>query len=263
MDSHAEGPPVPLSPADRLDSWKAIARHLRRDVRTVQRWQLHGLPVYRLQHHKHGSVYAYRSEIDLWWTSRQPRVQERLEPVVDSKIVRLKLRYLRPGLYTALGFLIALFGFMLPRQLFSWNTEPAVPPLKRSLRVLVFPFEEPSQSPQDAGLARDFEQNLIRNLGFQQGLSLVSSSGIGPVSSIPLNLPQIASKLHADVFLSGTIVRERDELCIGAQLIDARSGKMLWKTQFEEDASDAKAFASGVAHAVALEVENALSVEGK
>ena len=37
----------------RLDSWKEIAAHLGRDVRTVQRWErAEGLPVHRHQHDK-------------------------------------------------------------------------------------------------------------------------------------------------------------------------------------------------------------------
>src|SRR5260370_22582127 len=60
------------SPADRLDSWKEIAVYLRRDVRTVQRWEKReGLPVYRHQHDKLGSVFAYRSEVAAWFKCRQ------------------------------------------------------------------------------------------------------------------------------------------------------------------------------------------------
>ena len=45
-------PPDPASPrGDRLDSWKAIATYLKRDVRTVQRWERkEGLPVHRHLH---------------------------------------------------------------------------------------------------------------------------------------------------------------------------------------------------------------------
>src|SRR5215469_18931981 len=51
----------------RLESWKEIAAHLGRDVTTVRRWEKReGLPVYRLQHSKLGSVYAYTSELDAW-----------------------------------------------------------------------------------------------------------------------------------------------------------------------------------------------------
>jgi serine/threonine-protein kinase len=56
------------SPTDRLDSWKEIAAHLKRDISTVQRWERkEGLPVHRHQHDKLGSVYAFRSELDTWW----------------------------------------------------------------------------------------------------------------------------------------------------------------------------------------------------
>jgi TolB-like protein len=61
-----------LNLADRLDSWKEIASFLRRDVRTVQRWEKkEALPVHRHQHDKLGSVYAYRKELNEWFTTRQ------------------------------------------------------------------------------------------------------------------------------------------------------------------------------------------------
>jgi hypothetical protein len=59
--------------AERLDSWKEIATHLRRTVRTVQRWErLYGLPVRRHAHTRGASVYAFAPELDRWWTDRRP-----------------------------------------------------------------------------------------------------------------------------------------------------------------------------------------------
>src|SRR5437899_2332255 len=66
-------PMTTSSPSDRLDSWKEIAAYLRRDVRTVQRWEKkEGLPVHRHQHEKLGSVYAFRAELTQWFSTRQP-----------------------------------------------------------------------------------------------------------------------------------------------------------------------------------------------
>jgi tetratricopeptide (TPR) repeat protein len=57
--------------SDRLDSWKDIAGYLRRDVSTVQRWEKReGMPVHRHLHERLGSVYAFRSELDVWSKSR-------------------------------------------------------------------------------------------------------------------------------------------------------------------------------------------------
>ncbi|MGA2270578.1 MAG: tetratricopeptide repeat protein [Bryobacteraceae bacterium] len=55
-----------------MDSWKEIAAYLKRGARTVQRWEHEeGLPVHRLVHDKLGSIYAYESELDAWWSGRE------------------------------------------------------------------------------------------------------------------------------------------------------------------------------------------------
>lgn len=57
----------------RLDSWKEIAAYLRREVRTVQRWEKSAnLPVHRLQLEKQSAVYAHKSELDAWYKERRP-----------------------------------------------------------------------------------------------------------------------------------------------------------------------------------------------
>src|SRR5438270_10383494 len=61
---------------DRLDSWKEIATYLKKEVRTVQRWEKSaGLPVRRLTHGKLGTVFAYKSELDAWWQESQSKVE--------------------------------------------------------------------------------------------------------------------------------------------------------------------------------------------
>src|ERR1700751_2140159 len=64
----------PRRPGDLLEGWKAIADHLRKTERTVQRWEKSkGLPVRRLKtdSEEEGSrVYAYISELDTWWAER-------------------------------------------------------------------------------------------------------------------------------------------------------------------------------------------------
>ena len=51
----------------RLDSWKAIAAYLGRDVSTVIRWEKEkGLPVHRLPGGKRQAVFAWTGEIDAW-----------------------------------------------------------------------------------------------------------------------------------------------------------------------------------------------------
>jgi Tol biopolymer transport system component len=76
----------PTAPSGRLDSWKEIAAYLKRDVRTVQRWEKdEGLPVHRLQHGKQGSVYAQATELDAWWESRRRDLEKPGESAVPGR----------------------------------------------------------------------------------------------------------------------------------------------------------------------------------
>ena len=69
---------------DRLDSWKEIARYLKRDESTVQRWEKReGMPVHRHLHDKRGSVYAFRAELDAWWQSRRQQLEDK-KPAGES-----------------------------------------------------------------------------------------------------------------------------------------------------------------------------------
>ncbi len=58
--------------ADRLDSWKEIARYLGREVRTVQRWAAsRKLPVHRLPGGGRPRVFSLKPEIDAWMNEKE------------------------------------------------------------------------------------------------------------------------------------------------------------------------------------------------
>lgn len=60
-----------------LDSWKAIAAYLNREVRTVMRWERgRRLPVHRLPGGGKAGVYALKSELDAWWRDARTRSLE-------------------------------------------------------------------------------------------------------------------------------------------------------------------------------------------
>jgi len=70
--SHLPSDPPGTASGDRLESWKEIAAYMRRDVKTVQRWEKReGMPIHRHLHDKLGSVYAFRAELDAWAHNRR------------------------------------------------------------------------------------------------------------------------------------------------------------------------------------------------
>src|SRR5688572_19712571 len=94
-----------MTDADRLDSWKEIAGYLRRDVKTVQRWEKReGMPVHRHLHDKLGSVYAFRSELDVWSRDRRlPQDEATSSPVAPAASVEPRVPPRQPGSRAADG----------------------------------------------------------------------------------------------------------------------------------------------------------------
>jgi Tol biopolymer transport system component len=102
-----------LQPADRLESWKEVAAYLKRDVTTVRRWERkEGLPVYRHQHDKQGSVYAFKPELDAWRRKTTTSRPDAARPAFSA---------FRPLVLMALAVIIACFV--------GWRAwRPATPP---------------------------------------------------------------------------------------------------------------------------------------
>ena len=93
-DSRSENPTRPSwnDVDNRLDSWKEIASYLERTVVTVQRWEKkEGLPVHRHLHDKQATVYASRSEIDIWLENRGRILEKRQTRLVPILLRKQKL----------------------------------------------------------------------------------------------------------------------------------------------------------------------------
>jgi Tol biopolymer transport system component len=164
-------PPDPRAPSeaagDRLDSWKDIAAYLKRDVSTVQRWEKReGMPVRRHLHHKLGSVYAFRAELDAWSLSRSsgvgPKDDGEAAPAVEglegtgnapsagTSTARPRVhRWLLAGLAMAAGAIVAIGTglWLLDRAGHFWRNPLAH---ARFLRVTDFDGVE-----QAAAVSRD------------------------------------------------------------------------------------------------------------
>jgi Tol biopolymer transport system component len=117
--------PAEFSSGDRLDSWKQIANYLKRDIRTVQRWEKdEALPVRRHLHRTRGSVYAFKVELDAWWSHCRSHLQEEPRPSGKEK---WRATWVWCGIAAAV--ILVLGGLAM------WRLNPGQPPKPR-LRVV-------------------------------------------------------------------------------------------------------------------------------
>jgi dienelactone hydrolase len=115
------------APTERLDSWKEIAAYLKRDERTVRRWEKEGLPVRRKVHKKQASVFAYRAEIDAWWNSGD---RQRLEPSAQARSGKPFLVWLLSGLVAAVLLALVVYNVSGLRKA-RWARNQVLPEIAR------------------------------------------------------------------------------------------------------------------------------------
>lgn len=96
----------PLAARQRLDSWKAIAKYLNRDVATVRRWEKSlGLRVYRVGGSGR-SVFANASEIDRWLETARPAAAV---PVDTARTMQARVSSVTVPAAVVLALIVAVF----------------------------------------------------------------------------------------------------------------------------------------------------------
>jgi TolB-like protein len=266
--------PDPPPNETRLESWGEIASYLRRDIRTVQRWERTlGLPVRRLHVGKISSVYAYRSELDKWYLERQPPDEPTDKPKdpdpptlktteapqteapegSDNGNGSAKFRP-RVAMITALALAIALGINYYPTIIRHYS--PTKPPEK--LRLFVRPFANHSGDPRQGEFINGLTDEIIAQLGrvdpAHLGVIAATSSELLGSKSIA----ELAGLLHVQYILEGSVRRNGTQVRINTELIQVSDQTHIWADSYTGDMTDITGVQDKVAVAVAKQIHVAL-----
>lgn len=259
-------PEPPLNEA-RLESWGEIASYLRRDVRTVQRWErLHGLPVRRLRIGKQDQVYAYRSELDAWVRKRQPSAEDDLAddendkepgpgPVPEPPPV--------PPPEPKAWWKIAIFGLLLLASLgwinpvHDWLHDKMFAPPKKRL-LFVRPFASlPADSEQQL-FVRGLKDEMITQLGDVDPAHLGVFAPTTSDREGSTSIEELRTRLNADYVLEGSVRRAADKLRIDVVLISTKDGSQVWSKSYTGDAENILKLQDNVTQDVAAQIRGTL-----
>ena len=236
----AEAPPA----ADgRLDSWKEIAAFLRRDVRTVQRWEKQaGLPVHRHANSRLRTAYAYRSELDAWWLAQREVVEDtpavpepELEPNLTSEPApEPDRRRWRPGRNGAAALAGAALAVTMATVLVGRPANVPPPPAASSVTFLPIPFDDHTGDPALAALLDD---HVVRELDRHPGVDALAPARIArtlrlmrrdPAGRLD---PSIGSELalrdgQASLIITGRVHKADARVFVDIEAIEPADGRV-------------------------------------
>jgi TolB-like protein/Tfp pilus assembly protein PilF len=272
-----EGSPLPDK---KLVSWKEIAAHLGREVRTVQRWEkTEGLPIHRHEHQKKSTVYAYAGELDDWFKKRQPvddpeadaafvpdpdtleasSTTANGDPVVSGPVPG------PPGpppssigrLIAVAVTVVAILG-LLSYGGYRWFRGGAVAPDK--IRLVVLPFSNLSGDSKQDYLSLGLTDVITTQLGRldPEHLRVIAPTSAKVMSGRPI--AEIKQKLDVQYILEGSVQPVARQIRIDIRLIQASDEAQAGSDSFTRDLADFLRVESDVAEAVARKMLATLPV---
>ena len=127
----------------------------------------------------------------------------------------------------------------------------------RSLAVL--PLDNLSHDPQQEYLSDGITDELINELGQVKTLRVVSRTSVMQFKGARQPLSQIVKMLKVDAVVEGAVLRSGARVRVTAELVDAKSDKLLWAHSYEDNSEDPLALQARVAGAIAKQVHVAFS----
>jgi TolB-like protein/Flp pilus assembly protein TadD len=255
--------------SDRLDSWKEIAAYLKKEVRTVQRWEKSaGLPVRRLTHGKLGTVFAYRSELDAWWQESQSKVEfEENDVPQDLDHFELEVtEFVRTGeseddpairsprLRRLIILCSVVASLAVPIALIMLFWPPTPPPVLSKMILAVRPFKNLSGDSGQDFIADGMTEEMITRLG-QMHPDKMGVIRLSPAYA-SVGLARIGKDVGAQYVLEGGVRRSEQQVAITAQLIQISDQTQVWGESYERDLKDLLRMESEVARVIAVAVLN-------
>lgn len=100
-------------------------------------------------------------------------------------------------------------------------------------RLAVLPYQNLRENPENDFLGFSLADAIITKLGYVSEVAVRPSYAVRKYGSQPIDIAKVAADLNVDTLLTGTFLREGDDLRIACQLIDVKTENLLWKGVFD------------------------------
>ena len=254
---------------DRLDSWKEIATYLKKEVRTVQRWEKSaGLPVrsphtrkvvpgFCLQVRTRCVVEESESKLEIEDVKAQEEldgfeleVTEFVPSAEELETSRVSSPRLRRVIIVCSVVAVLVRGSSARGVVLAPDSFPVVTKMILAVR----PFKNLSGDSGQDFIADGMTEEMVTRLG-QMHPEKMGVIRLSP-AYISVGLGRIGNEVRAQYVLEGGVRRSGQKVAITAQVIQVSDQTQVWGESYERDLQDLLRMESEVARIIAIAVLN-------
>jgi adenylate cyclase len=137
-------------------------------------------------------------------------------------------------------------AYMLPPEAVAALPAPSIlpilpisqPPVVPHLSIVVLPFANLGNDPDQQYFADGITEDLTTNLSRIAGMLVISRNTAFTYQGKQVDTKQVGRELGVRYVLEGTVRRSGNQIRINAQLIDAETDAHLWAERFNGDTAD-------------------------
>ena len=130
--------------------------------------------------------------------------------------------------WIAASVVVALAVLLVALQV-GYKRWSAAGDAKKPHTLAVLPFRNLRPDPQSDFLGFSLADAIITKLGYVRALTVRPSSSVDKYRNQAVDPQRVAAELHVDTLLTGSFIRDGDDLRITTQLIDVKPDKILWQ----------------------------------
>ncbi len=230
-----------------------VSKHVAEDLEHYAHWRSHLHDVGQVEV-KHGIripiVNLYTDQLGnsaLPTKLRQARASFRLKSAVVAALL----------LITALA--VAFWTVRRSQEKFA-NVAAAI----GDKSIAVLPFDNLSADPENAFFTDGVQDEILNDLAKIADLKVISRTSVMQYKSgVKRNVREIANTLGVAHVVEGSVQRAANRVRVSAQLIDAKTDTHLWVESYDRPLDDVFAIQSGIAKAIAGQLQAKLSPKTK
>jgi TolB-like protein len=127
----------------------------------------------------------------------------------------------------ALLFAALVVGYF---ALGRWHSMPTA---QRPRSLAILPFRNLKQDPQTDFLGFSLADAVITKVGYISALTVRPSSSVDKYRNQIIDPRKVAADLNVDTLLTGSFIKDGDDLRITTQLVDVKPDKILWQDSID------------------------------